>query len=114
MKKIACKHEDDREKNQTEVNCMQNVHISDELKRFLNRSILLIGRSAQLNILGQVFRPIYCGKVIRVTKSVVTLFPVQIRMPQAPEFNFPTPLNFPMNKIAMFTPFDCDVRFPLT
>ena len=86
----------------------------DELKCFVNRNILIIGESAQLSILGQAFRPIYCGKVTRVTSSVVTLFPVQIRMPQAPEFNFPTPLSFPINKIAMFTPFDCSIRFPLT
>lgn len=93
---------------------IKHKHIYQELKCFLHRNILLIGQDEQLSILGQAFRPIYCGKVTRVTDSVVTLFPVQIRMPQAPEFKFPTPLNFPIDKIGMFTPFDCSVRFSLT
>jgi len=93
---------------------IKHKHIYNELKCFLNRDILLIGQDEQLSILGQAFRPVYCGKVTRVTDSVVTLFPVQIRMPQAPEFQFPTPLSFPIDKIAMFTPFDCSVLFSLT
>ena len=87
--------------------------IYEELKGFINHNILLITEASQLNILGQVFRPIFCGKVVKVTKGTVTLFPVQIRMPQAPEFKFPTPLVFPLTNIAMFVPFDCDIRFPL-
>jgi hypothetical protein len=92
----------------------EHKYIYKELKCFINRNILLITEANQLNILGQVFRPIFCGKVIKVTKGTVTLFPVQVRMPQAPEFKFPTPLVFPLANLALFVPFDCDIRFPLT
>jgi len=94
--------------------CSDSRFLSEELVDLTGQSILLISEADQLEILGQVFRPVFCGKVVRVTKDTVTLYPVQIRMHNAPEFSFPTPLRFPIYKLVMVAPFDCAVRFPLT
>ncbi|WP_274309985.1 hypothetical protein [Solibacillus daqui] len=72
------------------------------------QNILLVTEEDQLSILGQTFRPIFCGKVVEVTNGFITLFPVTIKMHNAPFFKFPTPLSFPMEHIAVFTPFDID------
>ena len=77
------------------------------------KSILLVLESAQLNILGQTFRPIFCGKVVQVTDGFITLYPANIKMSNAPEYIFPTPLKFPIEHIALFTEFDCDTRISL-
>ena len=79
----------------------------------LGTSILLVLRSAQLNILGQTFRPIFCGKVVEVTNGTITLYPANIKMSNAPQYIFPTPLTFPIERIALFTEFDCETRLPL-
>lgn len=79
----------------------------------LGKNILLITESDQLSILGQTFRPIFCGKVVEVTNGFVTLNPVTIKMHNAPFFKFPTPLSFPMEHIAVFTPFDCNRKIVL-
>ncbi|QPQ35778.1 hypothetical protein [Lysinibacillus sp. JNUCC-52] len=71
------------------------------------KNILLVTERNQLSILGQTFRPIFCGKVAEVTNGYITLDPVTIKMHNAPFFKFPTPLSFPMEHIAVFTPFDC-------
>lgn len=85
--------------------------ILPENKIFLDmkgKNILLITESDQLSILGQTFRPIFCGKVVEVTNGFITLSPVTIKMHNAPFFKFPTSLSFPMEHIAVFTPFDCN------
>ncbi len=79
----------------------------------LGKNILLSTRSDQLNILGQTFRPIFTGKLVRVTDGFITLYPVIIKMNNAPFFQFPTPLNFAIEMIAFFLPFDPDTRFPI-
>ena len=76
-------------------------------------NVLLVTNSNQLSILGQTFRPIFCGRVVEVTNGFITLDPVNIKMPNAPFFKFPTPLSFPMERISVFTPFDCNRRIPL-
>ena len=87
----------------------------EELQGMINESILIVTESDQLNLFGQTFRPIFCGTIINVTQGDVTLFPVNIKMINAPFFQFPTPLNIPLEKIAHFTPnFDCNQRIPLT
>lgn len=91
-------------------------HIIDENQLFdnlMNANVLLVTESSQLNILGQTFRPIFCGKVVEVTNGFITLDPVNIRMHNATRFIFPTPLTFPLEKIALFTPFDCGRRIPI-
>lgn len=82
-------------------------------KDILGECVLLVTEKDQLNILGQTFRPIFCGKVVDVTNGFITLYPVNIKMHNAPYFTFPTPLNFPMEHIAHFTIFDCNQRLPL-
>ncbi|GAB0166643.1 hypothetical protein LSPCS325_00800 [Lysinibacillus sp. CTST325] len=77
------------------------------------KNILLVTERNQLNILGQTFRPIFCGKVVEVTNGFITLDPVTIKMHNAPFFKFPTPLSFPMEHIAVFTPFDCKRKLVL-
>ena len=77
-------------------------------------SVLIVTESAQLNLLGQTFRPIFCGPIIEVENGHLTLFPVTIKIFNAPFFQFPTPLSIPLEKIAhLTTDFDCDDRFPL-
>lgn len=86
-----------------------------ELQELIGESILLITESDQLNIFGQTFRPVFCGTIFEVEQGHLTLFPVNIKLVNAPFFNFPTPLSIPLEKIAHFTPdFDCNERIPIT
>lgn len=79
----------------------------------LGREVLLTTKCDQLNILGQVFRPIFCGKVAEVTDGFITLHPVIVKMGTAPFHRFPTPLSFPIDRISNFLPFDCKSRIPI-
>lgn len=79
----------------------------------LGQEILLVMQADQLNMLGQTFRPIFCGSVVEVTDGYLTLDPVIIKMPNAPFHRHPTPLSFPLERIDNFTPFDCRIRFPI-
>ncbi|RLL42156.1 hypothetical protein D8M04_15885 [Oceanobacillus piezotolerans] len=80
----------------------------------IGEEILIVTESAQLNLLGQTFRPIFIGPVVEVERGHLTIFPVTIKILNAPFYQFPTPLSIPLEKIAHFTPnFDSDTRFPL-
>lgn len=79
----------------------------------LGQEIMLAMASEQLNILGQTFRPIFCGTVAAVTDGFLTLWPVVIKMSNAPFHRFPTPLNFPLERISTFVPFETKNRFPI-
>ncbi|WP_100372899.1 hypothetical protein [Bacillus sp. FJAT-45037] len=86
-----------------------------ELRALIGENVLLVTASDQLNLFGQTFRPIFCGKITDVQPGHLTLFPVNLKIVNAPSFHFPTPLSIPLEKIAHFTPkFDCNTRFPLT
>jgi len=94
-------------------------NIEDELYKQLlgqiGESILVVTESDQLNLFGQTFRPIFCGTIINVSQGDITLFPANIKMINAPFFQFPTPLNIPLEKIAHFSlNFDCNQRIPLS
>jgi hypothetical protein len=96
----------------------QEETMEDPLFRQLNGligdSILIITEATQLNLLGQTFRPIFCGPIVEVEAGHLTLFPATVKILNAPFFKFPTPLSIPFEKIAHFTPnFDCDARIPL-
>lgn len=82
-------------------------------KEMLDKEVMVVMESDQLNILGQVFRPIFCGKVRKVTNGYLTLEPAIIKMNNAPFFHFPTPLCFPLERITYFLPFDCNTRIPI-
>ncbi|RXJ02472.1 hypothetical protein DS745_06835 [Anaerobacillus alkaliphilus] len=85
-----------------------------QLMDLKGNSILVVTESAQLNLLGQTFRPIFCGPIIEVERGHITIFPVTIKIFNAPYYKFPTPLSIPLEKIAHFTPdFDCNTRIPL-
>lgn len=81
--------------------------------RLLGRDAMVVTEATQLNILGQTFRPIFCGRVAAVTDGYVTLDPVMIKMSNAPFHQSPTPLSFPIEHIAFVAPFDSQTRFPI-
>ncbi|WP_232695919.1 hypothetical protein [Brevibacillus daliensis] len=89
------------------------VDILNELKAE-DKEILLTLEASQLNILGQTFRPLFVGPIIEVNMGFVTLSPCTIKMVNAPNFVFPTPLSFPLEKVVSFTEFDSTIVFPLT
>jgi hypothetical protein len=80
----------------------------------MGKQILIITESSQLNILGQTFRPIFCGKIAEVEPGHLTLTPVTIKILNAPFHKFPIPISIPFEKIAHFTTdVDCSMRIPL-
>jgi len=85
-----------------------------ELQNFIGQDLLITLDEDQLNILGQTFRPVFVGRVAKVTQGYLKLDPVVIKIITAPFFAFPTPLFFPLEKIIGVTPFDRDTIFPLT
>ena len=111
------KHDDDRFfEGEIRINIADiEDRLVEELQGLIDTSILIVTESDQLNLFGQAFRPIFCGTILTVTQGDVTLFPVNIKMINAPFFQFPTPLSIPLEKIAQYTPnFDCNQRIPLT
>ncbi|OCA91502.1 hypothetical protein A8F94_01095 [Bacillus sp. FJAT-27225] len=86
----------------------------DRFRGLIGEQILIVTESQQLNLLGQTFRPIFCGKVVEVDQGYLTLYPATIKLLNAPFHRCPLPLMIPFEKIAHFTPeFDCNMRFPL-
>ncbi|NLP52495.1 hypothetical protein HC179_17510 [Bacillus sp. RO1] len=107
-----------KESKQTEESGQQKVRedrLLKELKDLKGKDILLVTESDQLNLFGQTFRPVFTGTIFDVQQGHITLYPVIIKIVNAPFFEFPTPLSFPLEKISHFTPnFDPRERFPLT
>jgi len=86
-----------------------------ELQQLEGEQILIVTTSDQLRLFGQTFRPVFCGTISEVEHGHITLFPVIIKLVNAPFFNFPTPLSIPLERIAHYTTcFDCNTVFPLT
>jgi len=91
-----------------------NDPLFDFFNEHMGKQILIITESSQLNLLGQTFRPIFCGKVAEVEPGHLTLSPVTIKIMNAPFHKFPIPLSIPFEKIAHFTAdVDCSMRIPL-
>ncbi|MCM3782131.1 hypothetical protein M3231_04045 [Neobacillus mesonae] len=88
--------------------------INGTFEELLGEEIIIVLDASQLNILGQTFRPIFTGVLEEVRGGSIQLNPVIIKMPNAPNFVFPTPLSFPIEKIAVFAPFDLDTRLTLS
>lgn len=97
----------------TQQSLFERRDLAQDLLNFMGQSLLIILDDNQLNILNQVFRPIFCGNVAEVTNEYVVLENVNIKMSNAPEFVFPTPLVIPLVNIVWFTPFDPSIRFSL-
>ncbi|PIC97459.1 hypothetical protein CSV69_00640 [Sporosarcina sp. P26b] len=88
---------------------------SQDFSGLINQEVLIITQAVQLNLLGQVFRPIFCGTVSEVGIGHLTLTPVTVKMVNAPFYKFPTPISIPLEKIVSFsTEVPCDLVFPLT
>lgn len=91
-----------------------NDPLFDFFSNQMGNQILIITESSQLNILGQTFRPIFCGTLAEVEPGHLTLTPVTIKILNAPFHKFPIPLSIPFEKIAHFTTdVDCSMRIPL-
>ncbi len=83
-------------------------------KKLLGEEILVITKPVQLNLLGQVFRPIFTGTISEVHEGHVTLSPVIIKMINAPFYNFPFPLSIPFEQLVSYsTEIPSDEVFPL-
>jgi hypothetical protein len=91
----------------------KSVPNNEVFRELLGQDVLLILDATQLNILGQTFRPIFCGTLSEVYIGTLQLDPAIIKMHNAPFFRFPTPLIFPIERIVSIMPFDCDTRLPL-
>ncbi|WP_040225141.1 hypothetical protein [Bhargavaea cecembensis] len=87
----------------------------DSLHGKLGEEVLIVTKAAQLNLLGQVFRPIFAGTVHEVTLGHITLWPVIIKMVNAPFYQFPFPLSIPFEQVVSYsTEIPSDLQFPLT
>ncbi|MEI4770525.1 hypothetical protein WAX74_12850 [Psychrobacillus sp. FJAT-51614] len=89
-------------------------NIFEELKQLVGEEILVITRAVQLNLLGQVFRPIFTGTISDVQQGHLTISPVIIKMVNAPFYKFPFPLSIPLEQIVSYsTEVPSDLVYPL-
>lgn len=87
----------------------------DSIKKLVGKDLLVVTQAVQLNLLGQVFRPIFSGTVSEVKEGHLTLAPVIIKMINAPFYKSPFPLSIPLENIVSFTTeVPPDEVFPLT
>lgn len=104
----------DLDKGDLTLEFKNTIPENEIFREILGKEVLLVMTAHQLSILGQTFRPIFCGTVVKVTNGFITLNPVIVKMSNAPFFRFPTPLSFPMENITHFLPFDCNMPFPIS
>ena len=97
----------------TEKNSEDDFNLAEELRKRRNKNIVLVLKPEQINILGQVFRPIFSGNIVELTDSYLVMEKVNMKISSAPEFIFPTSLTIPLNQIAVFFQYDSNKRFPL-
>jgi hypothetical protein len=90
-------------------------HLFRDLLESLGGEVLIVTQCPQLNLLGQNFRPVFCGTISEIEDGHITLYPVIIKMVNAQFYENPFPLSIPLEKIAHFTTnFDCGTRFPIS
>ena len=90
-------------------------NLYEELRKLLGEEMLVITRAVQLNLLGQVFRPIFAGTVSSHKERDLPLSPVIIKMVNAPFYNFPFPLSIPFEQIVSYSSeIPSDEVFPLS
>lgn len=87
--------------------------LAKEIDEHRNENLVFILKPTQLNILGQVFRPILTGKITEISNQYIRLENVNIKMTNAPEYIFSRPLTIPLNEIVNFFSFPAGERFPL-
>ncbi|WP_046180174.1 hypothetical protein [Domibacillus tundrae] len=87
----------------------------NELRTMVGKELLVITKAAQLDLFGQVFRPIFSGTISEVHRGHITLSPVILKMINSPFFTFPVPLCIPFEQIASFSlEVPSDEVFPLS
>ena len=87
----------------------------DDVKKLMGKDLLVITQAVQLNLLGQVFRPIFSGTVSDVQEGHLTLSPVIIKIVNAPFYQSPFPLSIPLEQIVSYTTeVLSDEVFPIT
>lgn len=90
-------------------------NLNGKLEMLIGEELLVITKATQLNLLGQVFRPIFTGTVSEVQPGHLTLSPVIIKMVNAPFYRCPFPLSIPLEQIVSFsTDVPSDTSYPLT
>ncbi|MDP2872260.1 MAG: hypothetical protein Q8P31_06970 [Bacillota bacterium] len=87
--------------------------VACELAKRGGKEVTLVLKPAQVNLLGQVFRPIVGGRVRLLRPHLVLLDPAVLKIPTAPNHHFPTPLAIPLGQIAGILPLAGDALFPL-
>lgn len=95
------------------ITSKETSNLAEAFKNIGKKNIVLALKPEQINILGQVFRPIFSGKISELTDSYILLDKVNMKISSAPEFIFPTSLTIPLNQIALFFEYPADKRFPL-
>lgn len=91
-----------------------NESITEEsLKSYLGKELLFSLKASQLSILNQTFRPLMVAILDRIDSEYLYFKHVNIKMQNAPEFEFPTPLMIPIKQIAWFMEFHRDIRFSI-
>ena len=83
------------------------------LESFRKKELLFSLKPAQLSILNQTFRPLMVAVLDDVSSDYVYLKHVNIKMQNAQEFVFPTPLVIPIKQIAWFMEFDRSIRISI-
>lgn len=80
---------------------------------YLGKELLFSLQSSQLSILNQTFRPLMVAVLDHVDSDYLYFRHVNIKMQNAPEFEFPTPLTIPKKQVAWFMEFQRDIRFSI-
>lgn len=95
---------------------MENVNESttqESLEQYIGKELLFSLKASQLSILNQTFRPLMVAELEKIEEGYVYFKHVNIKMQNAPEFEFPTPLVVPIKQIAWFMEFSRDIRFSI-
>ena len=83
------------------------------LENYLDKELLFSLQASQLSILNQTFRPLMVARLARIDEYYAYFIHVNIKMQNAPEFEFPMPLIIPINQIAWFMEFNRAIRFSI-
>ena len=95
---------------------MENLNelaTQESLKCYLGKELLFSLKASQVSILNQTFRPLMVAELYKIEEGYLYFKRVNIKMQNAPEFEFPTPLVIPITQIAWFTEFNRDIRFSI-
>lgn len=85
----------------------------ESFEHYLGKELLFSLKANQLSILNQTFRPLMVAELDKIEEGYLYFKCVNIKMQNAPEFEFPTPLVIPIKKIAWFMEFSRDIRFSI-